>query len=108
MFGEADFEVFDAFSMEEIARIVNHYHPGKGKFVMIPGTDHGMIEVGSMAKGLELRNKPEYRDYYNKRFNYKIVTEIDQWDPIGAQNGLSCCGEMHTKTPIGTFSAPKE
>ncbi|MBP6722782.1 MAG: alpha/beta fold hydrolase [Bacteroidia bacterium] len=87
MFGEADFEVFDAFSMEEIARIVNHYHPGKGKFVMIPGTDHGMIEVGSMAKGLELRNKPEYRDYYNKRFNYKIVTEIDQWIQLVLKTG---------------------
>ncbi len=87
LFGEADFEVFDAFSMEEIARIVNHYHPGKGKFVMIPGTDHGMIEVGSMEKGLALRNKPEYREYYMKKFNYRIVTEINSWIQVVMKAG---------------------
>ncbi|HEX2901744.1 MAG TPA: alpha/beta fold hydrolase [Bacteroidia bacterium] len=79
LFGEADFEVFDAFSMAEIARIVNHYHPGHGKFVALPGTDHGMIEVGSMQKGLDLRGKPEYRDYYVNHFSYRIVTEIHEW-----------------------------
>jgi uncharacterized protein len=79
MYGEADFEVFDPFSMAEITRIVNHYHPDHGKFVEIPGTDHGMIEVGSMQKGLDLRGKPEYRDYYVNHFNYRIITEIHQW-----------------------------
>jgi pimeloyl-ACP methyl ester carboxylesterase len=79
MYGEADFEVFDSFSMSEIARIVNHSHPGHGKYVLVSGTDHGMIEVGSMDKGLELRGKPEYRDYYLNHFNWQIITEIDTW-----------------------------
>lgn len=79
IYGEADFEVFDSFSMAEIARIVNAYHPGHGKFLVLKGTDHGMIDVGSMEKGLELRGKPEYRDYYLNRFNYGIITEIHQW-----------------------------
>jgi pimeloyl-ACP methyl ester carboxylesterase len=79
MFGEADFEVFDSFSMSEIARIVNRYHPGHGKFVSLPGTDHGMINVGSMEKGLELHGTPGYRDYYLHHFNARIVSEIDGW-----------------------------
>lgn len=79
LFGEADFEVFDGFSMAEIARIVNRYHPGHGKFVSIPGTDHGMIEVGSMDNGVGLQGTPEYRSYYLNRFNYRIVTELQQW-----------------------------
>lgn len=79
MFGEADFEVFDAFSMAEIARIVNAYHPGHGTFVTLPGTDHGMIHVGSMEKGLELRGTPAYRDYFLNHFDYRLVTEIQTW-----------------------------
>jgi uncharacterized protein len=79
MFGEADFEVFDAFSMAEITRIVNAYHPGHGTFVTLPGTDHGMIHVGSMEKGLELRGKPEYREYYLNHFDYTLVTTVHQW-----------------------------
>jgi uncharacterized protein len=79
MYGEADFEVFSEFSMSEITRIVNAYHPGKGKFVPIKGTDHGMIDVGSMEKGLALRGTPEYRDFYLNHFNYSIITEVDRW-----------------------------
>jgi len=79
MYGEADFEVFNEFSMSEITRIVNAYHPGKGKFVLVEGTDHGMIEVGGMEKGLALRGKPEYRDYYLNHFNYSIITEVNSW-----------------------------
>ena len=79
MFGELDFEVFDAFSMSEIARIVNSHHPGHGTFVTLPGTDHGMIHVGSMEKAQELRGQPAYNDYYLNHFDYTIVTELQRW-----------------------------
>ncbi len=79
IFGDADFEVFDAFSMAEIARIVNAYHPGHGSFVTLPGTDHGMIHVGSMQKGLDLRGQPEYEDYHAHQFDYRLVTELQLW-----------------------------
>ncbi len=79
IFGEADFEVFDAFSMSEIPRIVNAYHPGHGTFATLPGTDHGMIHVGSMQKGLDLRGKPEYREYFLHQFDYKLVTTLQAW-----------------------------
>lgn len=79
MFGEADFEVFNAFSMQEIARIVNAYHPENGTFVEIKGTDHSMIEVGSMDEGLALRGNPAYRDFFRNRFNYQIITTLNEW-----------------------------
>ncbi len=79
IFGEVDFEVFDAFSMSEIARIVNAHHPGHGSFVTLPGTDHGMIHVGPLEKALELRGQPAYNDYYVNNFDYRIVTELQSW-----------------------------
>ncbi len=79
MYGEADFEVFNPFSMEEIVRIVNHYHPGKGKFVFLDGTNHSMINVGSMEKEVELKGSPEYRNYLVNNFDWRLVTELHQW-----------------------------
>lgn len=79
MYGEADFEVFNPFSMEEIARIVNTYHPGHGKYVFLDGTNHGMINVGSMEKEVALKGSPEYRDYVVNHFDWRLVTELHKW-----------------------------
>lgn len=79
MYGEADFEVFNPGSMSEIALIVNQYHPGNGKFISIPGTDHSFIDVESMDKGVSLRGKPAYREYLFNRFNWKVVDELHLW-----------------------------
>ena len=79
MYGEADFEVFNPTSMSEITLIVNRYHPGKGKFVSLPGTDHSFIDVESMAEGVALRGSPKYRDYLFNRFNWKVVDELHLW-----------------------------
>ncbi|MEM7039214.1 MAG: hypothetical protein AAF570_19720, partial [Bacteroidota bacterium] len=79
IYGEADFEVFNPASMSEIARIVNNYHPGKGTYKFLEGTDHSMIKVGSMDKGLELRGSPEYRNYLMNHFNYEVVTTLHEW-----------------------------
>lgn len=79
IYGEADFEVFNEFSMSEIARIVNAYHPGHGRFVSMPGTDHSLIQVGSMEKEVELKGSPEYRKYLMNNFDYKVVTVLHTW-----------------------------
>lgn len=79
IFGEADFEVFNAFSMAEIARIVNAYHPGNGTFTELKGSDHSMIKVGTMEEGVELRGSPLYRDFFVNQFNYDIITILDDW-----------------------------
>ncbi len=79
IYGEADFEVFSAFSMQEIARIVNAYHPGHGTFAELKGSDHSMIKVGSMAEGVALRGSPMYRDFFVNKFNYEIITMLNDW-----------------------------
>ena len=79
LFGEADMEAVNDESQKEIARIVNAGHPGHGTFRLVPGTDHSMIEVGSMEKGARLRSTPEYREYLQTKFNYDIVTMTHEW-----------------------------
>lgn len=79
MYGEADFEVFNSFSMSEISEIVNRSHPGKGTYVSFPGTNHSLIEVGSMEKEVELKGSPAFRDYLINHFNWNVVTELHQW-----------------------------
>jgi uncharacterized protein len=79
IFGEADFEVFDSFSMAEIANIVNAHHPGHGSYVALPGTNHGMVQVGSMQKGLEWQADPAYGAYSATHFDYRLVTELHTW-----------------------------
>ena len=79
LFGEADMEAVNDESQKEIARIVNAGHPGHGTFRLVEGTDHSMIEVGSMEKGARLRSTPEYREYLQEKFNYGIVTMTHEW-----------------------------
>lgn len=79
LFGSSDFEVFNRFSMEEIARIVNTYHPGNGKFVQLDGTDHSMVQVGGMEEGHTLRDTPAYRQRMAEGFDWRIVAEVDAW-----------------------------
>lgn len=79
IYGEADFEALDPGNHKAIAKIVNAYHPDHGTFLMLPGTNHSMLEVGSMEKGVALRRSPEMRDYLQNHFNYKLIEECDQW-----------------------------
>jgi alpha-beta hydrolase superfamily lysophospholipase len=79
MYGTADFEVFNPFSMEEITKIVNAYHPGHGKFVALEGVDHAMIQVGNMDEGVALRTSPAYRSYFMERFDKRLVSEFITW-----------------------------
>jgi len=79
MNGEADLEVINRFSQQEIIHIVNHYHPGKGTFAFFPKTDHSMIKVGTLEEGARLRSQPEYRQMMAEKFNFDIVTKTDEW-----------------------------
>lgn len=79
LYGEADMEAVNDESQREIARIANAGHPGHGTFRLVAGTDHSMIEVGSMEEGARLRSKPEYRQYMDTKFNYDVVTMTHEW-----------------------------
>jgi hypothetical protein len=90
--GEADLEVVNSFSQQEIVKIVNHYHPGKGRFEYLPETDHSMIKVGSLEEGARLRSQPEYRTLVAEKFNFDIVNITDEWIKGILQAGASAPG----------------
>lgn len=79
IYGEADFEVFNAYSMSEIAQIVNHYHPGNATYTTLPGTNHSFIHVGSMEKEISLKGNPAYRQYLIENFDYKLIDVLHEW-----------------------------
>lgn len=80
LYGEADIEAINPTSHEMIVQIVNHYHPGKATYQLVPGTNHSLIKVGTMAEGVEIRqDRQKYREYLTHHFNYEMVENIHQW-----------------------------
>ncbi|MCB0644962.1 MAG: hypothetical protein KDC44_25125, partial [Phaeodactylibacter sp.] len=79
LFGEADIEALTDYSHREIVRICKLYKPGTANYHLVEGSDHSMIKVGSMDDGAALRGTPEYFNYLQQRFNYSVVSIIDEW-----------------------------
>jgi uncharacterized protein len=74
--GEGDFEAFSNKDHEDIVKIVNAYHPGKGKFLLIPNMDHGFATAKDPEESFQKKSIPGY--YYNN-FNDAIIDEISKW-----------------------------
>jgi len=74
--GEADLESFSNVDNQLIADIVNFYHPGNAKFVLMPGIDHGFAKIDTPAESLEKR---KVRGFYYENFNPAIVDKTDEW-----------------------------
>lgn len=79
IFGESDIAALKSTDMERIAEIVNHYHPGNGKYLYVPGTNHDMIKTGSMKENIQIQFSPAYNQYLKTHFNYELIDEIDKW-----------------------------
>jgi pimeloyl-ACP methyl ester carboxylesterase len=79
IFGESDIAALKATDMERIAEIVNHYHPGKGKYLFVPGTNHDMIKTGTMKENTKIQFSPGYNQYLKNNFNYELIDTIDRW-----------------------------
>lgn len=75
IYGEADIAAINEKGHKTIAAIVNAYHPGKGRFLLLPKTDHGLLLTGSMDENLKLTDA----ERSNKPFNTQIVEIIDEW-----------------------------
>lgn len=74
--GEGDFEAFSNKDHEDIVKIVNAYHPGKGKFLLIPNMDHGFATAKDPEESFQKKSIPGY--YYNN-FNDAIIDEVEKW-----------------------------
>jgi uncharacterized protein len=75
IYGEADIAAINPKGHETIAAIVNTYHQGKGKFLLLPKTDHGMLLTGTMEENLNLTQA----ERWSKPFNSKIIEIMDEW-----------------------------
>lgn len=74
--GEGDFEAFSNKDHEDIIKIVNAYHPGKGKFLLIPNMDHGFATAKDPEESFQKKSIPGF--YYNN-FNDAIIDEVSKW-----------------------------
>ncbi len=74
--GEGDFEAFSNKDHEDVVKIVNAYHPGKGKFLLIPNMDHGFATAKDPEDSFQKKSTPGF--YYNN-FNDAIIDEVSKW-----------------------------
>ena len=72
---DADIEAFSRYDHETIVDVVNHYHPGKGKFIHIKNTTHAFAKVKSMQHGIENRSWK----YMTENFNVEVILKTDEW-----------------------------
>ncbi|NNE07629.1 MAG: alpha/beta fold hydrolase [Gemmatimonadetes bacterium] len=80
MHGECDIQALNSEGAEMIADIVNQYHPGKGRFVLLEGTDHGFAKVPPIREYAEMRRDGRYNGrYLSENFNPQVVTELVRW-----------------------------
>ncbi len=78
--GEFDLHAIDEEWAEDVAELVNYYHPGKGEWMVLPGTEHGFSKVASMAENVRLRQAGLMNmNYMSKNFNPELVEVVANW-----------------------------
>jgi len=79
IFGESDIAALKPGDMQRIIEIVNHYHPGNGTFLSVPGTNHDMVKTGTMKENLQVQFSPAYFKLQKEKFNYPLMDQIGSW-----------------------------
>ena len=74
--GEGDFEAFSTQDHQIICDMVNHYHPGKGTFMLVPNMDHGFAKSKTPAESVA---NAKIKGYYYNNFNEEVIEIIDKW-----------------------------
>jgi uncharacterized protein len=74
--GSGDFEAFSNEQHQAIADLINHYHPGKADFVVLPNTDHAFCKSNTPKDSFRNGQTPGY--HYNN-FNPIIIQTIVEW-----------------------------
>lgn len=78
--GEYDYNIGNSQWAENTAKTVNAVMPGKGKYVILKGTEHGFTKVSSIKEYVRLLENGEYTDKYREaNFNYEIIEVISGW-----------------------------
>lgn len=80
MHGECDIQALNSEGAETIADIVNQYHPGKGTYVLLEGTDHGFAKVPPIREYAQMRRDGRFNGrYMSENFNPEVVAELVRW-----------------------------
>ncbi len=80
LYGEHDLHAISPESAKLIADIVNRYHPGKGTYCMVQGTEHAMVKVPNMDTYVKMRRNRTFNDaYISENFNPEVVKIITDW-----------------------------
>ena len=75
MWGESDFVAFSKADHQWVADIVNRYHPGNGKFVLVPKSDHAFTYNETLEDAAKNWTNRAYRlTHYNDTAS-KILLE---------------------------------
>jgi pimeloyl-ACP methyl ester carboxylesterase len=83
IWGAADY-VSGRTDHEQIARLVNRSHPGRGRFLELAGSDHGFARAGSEAESFARSRAGE------PEFNPAIIDALLGWaDEITGRSGTS-------------------
>ncbi len=76
IWGECDFVAFSKMDHEWIADITNTYHPGNGKFISLPNSDHAFTFNNSMKEAAANWTNGSYRKTH---FNDSISKTLIKW-----------------------------
>lgn len=80
IYGEYDIHAISPKDAQQIADLVNDYHPGKGKFVLLPGTEHGFSKVPSMEAYVQMRTDGSFNSrYMAEHYNPAVVETLVNW-----------------------------
>lgn len=80
IYGEYDLHAISQDGTQKIAALVNDYHPGKGKFVLLEGTEHAFARVPSMEAYVRMRRDGTFNgSYMAEHFNPKLVSIVADW-----------------------------
>ncbi|MFO7723388.1 MAG: alpha/beta fold hydrolase [Bacteroidales bacterium] len=76
MRGSGDLEAFSTEQHEGIVRIINHYHPGKGSFVLLRNTDHAFCKSDTPEESYK---NSQVKGYHYREFNEEVINVIHDW-----------------------------
>ncbi len=83
IYGESDIAANNSLDHEALVKHVNKYHPGKGRFLLMPKTNHMFQEIGTMDDYIKMQTDPsKYQLYASQHFNTKLFDIVCEWMAI--------------------------
>lgn len=80
IYGESDIAANNSLDHEALINHVNKYNPGKGRFLLMPKTNHMFQEIGTMNDYIKMQSDPaQYELFASQHFNSKLFDIVCEW-----------------------------